>query len=266
MLDLNIFVLLLVLPIFAGFIFGRYLLMAGLTYQWFYVWKNKLYANRKIQALAPITNRIKAEIRESATTAIVFGIIGISLKLAREAGCTKLIVGLEQFNILNQFCYLILLILIHDTYFYFLHYFMHRNKHLRQFHAIHHRSHNPSPLTALAFHPIEAALEIAIVPIMAFIFPIHLATLMFFASFSLVWNIYGHLGYELFPAKIQNHILGQWLNTSTHHNMHHQDGRFNFGLYFNFWDRLMKTNHPAYKATFKQLAQNNEIGSVLQQD
>ncbi len=35
--------------------------------------------------------------------------------------------------------------------------------------------------------------------------------------------------------------------------MHHQHIRMNYGLYFNFWDRLMGTNHPQYEARFTEL-------------
>ena len=29
--------------------------------------------------------------------------------------------------------------------------------------------------------------------------------------------------------------------TTTHHDLHHQHGRSNYGLYFTFWDRLLNT-------------------------
>jgi Delta7-sterol 5-desaturase len=45
------------------------------------------------------------------------------------------------------------------------------------------------------------------------------------------------------------------MNTATHHNMHHQLLKHNFGLYFNFWDRLMGTNHPEYEQRFEEIAQ-----------
>jgi hypothetical protein len=47
--------------------------------------------------------------------------------------------------------------------------------------------------------------------------------------------------------------LGKFFNTTTNHIMHHQHIRMNYGLYFNFWDRLMGTNHPQYEARFTEL-------------
>jgi hypothetical protein len=43
---------------------------------------------------------------------------------------------------------------------------------------------------------------------------------------------------------------GLFLNTSTHHAMHHEAFRANYGLYFNIWDRLLGTNHPQYEQRF----------------
>lgn len=48
------------------------------------------------------------------------------------------------------------------------------------------------------------------------------------------------------------------MNTSTHHNLHHQQGNYNFGLYFNFWDRMMGTNHPQYAETFDQVKSHSQ--------
>ena len=58
----------------------------------------------------------------------------------------------------------------------------------------------------------------------------------------MLWfNVYGHLGYELFPRKTYTHALGRWLNSSVYHNLHHERFHGNYGLYFTFWDRLCGT-------------------------
>lgn len=44
-----------------------------------------------------------------------------------------------------------------------------------------------------------------------------------------------------------------FLNTPTNHAMHHEWMRGNYGLYFNFWDRLMRTNHRDYEARFNEV-------------
>jgi sterol desaturase/sphingolipid hydroxylase (fatty acid hydroxylase superfamily) len=45
--------------------------------------------------------------------------------------------------------------------------------------------------------------------------------------------------------------VGKFPNTPTHHAMHHEKINGNFGLYFNFWDRMLKTNHAEYEQRFE---------------
>lgn len=44
--------------------------------------------------------------------------------------------------------------------------------------------------------------------------------------------------------------VGMLLNSITHYALHHEKYRANFGLYFNVWDRLMKTNHLDYEKRY----------------
>jgi len=48
-------------------------------------------------------------------------------------------------------------------------------------HAVHHRSHNPTPWAALAFHPLEAFAEIAVVPVVILWMPFHPLVLFAFS-------------------------------------------------------------------------------------
>ena len=144
-----------------------------------------------------------------------------------------------------SFCFPLML-LIHDTYFYWAHRLMHHPKMFRLFHLVHHKSTNPSPWAAYAFHPFEAVIEALIFPILLLTIPIHKIHLMTFFVFSLLYNVYGHLGYELFPKGFSRHWFGKWLNTSVCHNQHHQQFKGNYGLYFTIWDRLMSTLRDDY--------------------
>jgi sterol desaturase/sphingolipid hydroxylase (fatty acid hydroxylase superfamily) len=69
----------------------------------------------------------------------------------------------------------------------------------------------------------------------------------------IVMNVMGHLGFEVLPKGFASQRIFRWHNTSVHHNMHHRYFRYNYGLYFNFWDRVMKTNHPDYEEHYDQV-------------
>ena len=126
---------------------------------------------------------------------------------------------------------------------------------------MHHKSVNPSPWAAYAFHPAEAVLEAGIFPLILFLIPAHPVALFSFVTLMLWFNVYGHLGYELFPAKLYRHPLGRWLNSSVYHNLHHERFTGNYGLYFTFWDRWMGTLRPDSAAKVGEV--QARIGSRL---
>jgi hypothetical protein len=55
-------------------------------------------------------------------------------------------------------------------------------------------------------------------------------------------GVTNHMGWELFPARLVNGRAGNWLITASHHELHHQKYRCNYGLYFRHWDRLCGTD------------------------
>jgi sterol desaturase/sphingolipid hydroxylase (fatty acid hydroxylase superfamily) len=70
----------------------------------------------------------------------------------------------------------------------------------------------------------------------------------------IVRNVLGHCGHELMPRWMIRSGWFDWLTTTTHHDLHHQFGRCNYGLYFTWWDRWMGTEHPEYRARLASAA------------
>ena len=66
-------------------------------------------------------------------------------------------------------------------------------------------------------------------------------------------NTIGHSGYELMPAW-KGRPMFDWITSTTHHDLHHGQAGWNYGLYFTWWDRLMGTEHPDYYTRFAQAA------------
>jgi sterol desaturase/sphingolipid hydroxylase (fatty acid hydroxylase superfamily) len=144
-------------------------------------------------------------------------------------------------------------ILIHDLYFYWAHRFMHLPGVFERVHKVHHLSTNPSPLSAFAFHPVEAMIEASAIVVIAVLMPIHPLALIAVGLYSIVTNVMGHAGYELLPRGLADHRLLGWLNTATSHNQHHRTFGYNFGLYTLIWDRLFGTLHPQYRALYARV-------------
>lgn len=239
-------------------IFLRYALFAGVGYGVFYVWRKRHFLHRKIQTKLPSSSSIRHEIAHSLMSAGIFALVGLGIYGLRLIGWSKVYVSINTFGWPYLIFSFSLLLILHDTYFYWMHRTMHHPRLFRIFHLVHHRSNNPTPWASLAFHPLEAIAEIAILPLIVVIIPLHPLALFAFASWSLLWNIVGHLGFELFPRGWVDHPILKWLNTSTHHNLHHHYSKGNYSLYFNWWDHWMGTNHPEYKQRFRSVASGDK--------
>lgn len=242
--------------------FIRYYPIAGLAFLLFYVWRKKSFENYRIQKLYPNAKKVWEEFRQSAVTLLIFTAIATSnITLAK----MKLIPSGVYFGPVEgawEISYLFisfgLITIWHETWFYWMHRFAHHKKVYRYVHMEHHQSINPSPLAAYRFQATEAFLEaIYIVPFVAFI-PIHFHVVIFHTFYAMVLNIWWHLGYEFFPKGFASHPITKWINTSTHHNLHHQKFLGNYSLYFNFWDRIMGTNFPNYEAYFDEVVEKRE--------
>lgn len=242
----------------ALFVFARYLVTAGGIYLIFYVWMQRKLGHLKIKPEAPGRRQVFAEMRHSFYTAVIFAGMATLVHVLKEFGYTRQYAEIETYGLGYLLFSMALLVVLHDAYFYWMHRLMHHPRLFRVIHKVHHQSFNPTPMASFSFHPLEAFLEFGIVPLIVLIIPVHPLAMLFFANWSMVFNILGHLGYELFPRGFVRHRFWGWMNTSTHHNLHHQQGNYNFGLYFNFWDRMMGTNHPQYAETFDQVKSHSQ--------
>ena len=233
---------------------GRYFLIAGAAFLLYYVVLNKWLASKKIQQRNQKFRDYAREIGYSVCTIAIFGTVPILLiKNPAVVPYTTYYTDIS----LHGWPYFILafpiMLLLHDTWFYWTHRLMHHPKLFNIFHLVHHKSTNPSPWAAYAFHPLEAVVEAGIVPVFLFTIPIHTWHLPFFFLFMIIYNVYGHLGYELYPMGFSKHWFGKWINTSVNHNMHHQYFKGNYGLYFLFWDRIMGTIRKDYDEKFEEV-------------
>jgi len=232
----------------------RYLVFAGTAYGIFYYWQRSKWYHRKIQKRFPQRAEVRREFLYSLIAVVIFAVVVHLVYTDPVKKYTRVYTNIHEHSLAYLFISVVSCIFMHDTYFYWSHRFMHWKKIFRYVHHIHHKSHNPTPWAAFAFHPVEALVEAGIVPLVAFTIPIHPLAFSLFGLYMIIMNVLGHLGYELFPADMLKNKWLKWHNTSTHHNMHHHYSKCNYGLYFNIWDRLMKTNHRRYEVTFEKAA------------
>ncbi len=237
---------LIMVAVLVGLHLGRYALMAGGAYLFFWKWKgNPLTATRRIQHQVFTRADLRREVLFSLQTALLFGaLFGVvyggakPIPLAQSGGWAVL-----------EFCaWMLFVLVVHDTYFYWSHRLLHHPALFRRVHALHHQSRNPSPFAALAFHPVEALFQVAwAIPLGQFL-PVPSSVWLAFAFVAMFINVLGHCGVELSPRSWATHPVLGWLNSATIHDAHHQQLDQNFGLYLTLWDRVLKTDRAKLRA------------------
>lgn len=233
---------------------SRYFIVALIGFLIFYVIFRRTFFYRKIQQKFPANSDYIRELGFSLITMFIFSSIIVILNSPSIIIYTTRYQSINEYGWFYYFSVFPILFIMHDLYFYIMHRIMHHPSLFKYIHLVHHKSINPSPWAAYAFHPLEAIIEQGIVIIFYFTLPIHISHLAIFFLFSIIYNVYGHLGYELYPKGFNKSWFGKWINTSINHNQHHQFFKGNYGLYTLIWDRLFGTIRKDYDGQFENVS------------
>jgi len=209
---------------------------------------------RRLQARVPGAEDIRRELRYSSFTVLVFSVNGTAVVLGAEYGLFRVYPDIADFGWPYFLASVALLIVAHDTYFYWTHRLMHSRRLFRLFHRVHHLSRTPTPWAAYSFAPTEAVVQAAFLPLALFALPVHWSAIFLFTLHMIVRNVLGHSGVSVEPAHLLRGAWARWMTTTAHHDLHHERGQYNYGLYFAWWDRLMGTEHPEYRARLREIS------------
>ena len=229
---------------------SRYFILGSIFHVYFYVWKREKWENRKINKREYPQNQFKKEVFWSMLTAIVFSVVGAISALAWQRGYTAIYLNINDYPLLWFPISIIVAMFINETYYYWIHRLMHNPKIYKQVHQVHHDSKITSAWTAFSFHPIEGFLEALIMPVIIIIVPMHLYAILFHLSIMTITAAINHLDIEVYPRNLFGNLLGKHVIGATHHSHHHKFYRYNFGLYFTFWDKWSKTESPSFGRDF----------------
>src|SRR5215475_2574774 len=117
-----------------------YFVFAGTVYWVFYILKKDAMQIRKIQIRIPVRKIIFHEIRWSVVTMIILSFIGTITFTGVFKGYSKIYYSVSEFGWLYLIGSVILCIFLNDTYFYWVHRFMHLKVIFPRVHRIHHLS------------------------------------------------------------------------------------------------------------------------------
>ncbi|HWA62197.1 MAG TPA: sterol desaturase family protein [Caulobacteraceae bacterium] len=232
---------------------GRYAVFSIATWAILWVFLKDRLKDRKIRKATPPARQLVIEFLVSMRSVAVFATATIAMILASKVGLYPLAGLAHAWGPVWFWLSLVLMILGHDAYYYWTHRAMHARA-LAGVHRRHHRSANPSPFTAYSFSVGEALLMVSFVLIWPLAVPTPWGVIPLFIIHQIARNTLAHCGYELMPARRDGRPWLDWMTTTTHHDLHHVQAGYNFGLYFTWWDRWMKTEHPDYHAAFARAA------------
>lgn len=232
---------------------ARYLVAATLMATILALFWRAGLARRKLQPRDPTRGQRRREVLASLRTAFIFSLLGALVAVGDHQGWITIYKDFRQAGPLYLVLSLAVMLVAHDTYFYWAHRAMHHRRLFALFHRTHHLSRTPTPWTAYSFAIPEAVVHGAFVPLFLLLVPMHGLGLLAFGIVQILRNVMGHAGAEVHSAAFGPGRWLGWNNTTTHHDLHHDAGRYNYGLYFRCWDKWMGTEHPDYRRKFEAI-------------
>ena len=232
-------------------IVGRYFLVSGLFYLIFYIWFPAKWQQRKIGKKEYAPRQLKREISWSMVTALIFALTGTLTVLLWQKGYTKIYTDIHAYGWWWLPVSLFISMLLDETYYYWMHRLLHKPAFFKLIHKVHHQSNITSPWTAFSFHPLEGLILSISLPLILMIVPMHPVMILLQLTIMTFSSVVNHLDIEIYPAKFHRHMLGKWLIGATHHGLHHKQFKYNFGLYFTFWDKWKNTESPLFDEAFE---------------
>ncbi len=240
--------------------FVRYLLGALLVWALLHVLLRRRLAHRLIAGW-PTARDVRREMIYSLSSMAIFAGAGLAITAMVFSGHMVVYKEPARYGWAWLLLSLPVMIVWHDVYFYFTHRWLHSPAMFRRFHGVHHRSRNPSPWAAYAFHPVEALINVGVTPIALLVLPLHYWVIVLFGMHQILRNAHGHAAVETMPRGFVLHWLGRHFTTTTHHHLHHETASGNYGLWFTWCDRWFGTERPEYLARFDAATQPRPGGA-----
>lgn len=237
----------------------RYFLVAGLFYLFFYSWFPERWRKKKLNPKAYKEGQLKSELQWSMVTSLVFSVTGAVTLVLWQKGFTRIYASATLYGWWYLPVSLIIFMLLHETYYYWFHRWMHHPKVFKVVHKVHHDNNITSPFTAFSFHPLESLIQAIFMPLILLILPMHYYVVIVELTIMTLSSVINHLDIEIYPSWFLHKSPGKWFIGATHHSLHHRQFKYNYGLYFTFWDKLKKTESPMFKSILSNPAHTGKL-------
>lgn len=203
---------------------------------------NKFIQDKRIQSRDCKPELIRRDIVQSTKSLLSIAFfLAMGLHLRRSGlGITP-----SELNVWSFIGYLVLSMLLFDTWFYWMHRLIHVKPLYRWAHSWHHRSvtptvwsNNSDTLLDNLFLQSYWLICFLVLPAPTVVFIVH-------KLYDQITGMIGHSGYEYAAGKLS--LFPSPLIGTTFHDQHHEFFLYNYATHFSIWDRLMNTIHPNYE-------------------
>ncbi|HUG61385.1 MAG TPA: sterol desaturase family protein [Methylomirabilota bacterium] len=202
---------------------------------------------RRIQKNRSGEKRKREEIRQSVKS---IAVIALSLTIGIFAQWRGWAPTPFEITWWNAAPLLVLAMVGFEIWFYAAHRLLHTKRFYR-FHLMHHRSVAPTVWSSDSIGLVDTAISQGFYVVAPFVFPFPAAILVLNRLIDHTNGILGHAGYEYFASSTARH---PWpMLSSTYHDLHHSEFRWNFGNYVSVFDRLFGTIHPGYDSRVREI-------------
>lgn len=209
--------------------YSFYLLLAGLNYLYFFVWKRARYTPDYVPDWKENRRAMRLALVSLAGNAVLTAPIHVAIA----TGHSKVYYDVDDYGWPHLLLTIVAILIITETLVYWAHRLLHVGRFWDYLHRHHHSWKRPTPWVAVSFHPLDSFMQAVPHHLCAFLFPIHVG--VYLASVVLVtaWSVSIH----------DRVSLVRWgaINYAHHHSIHHWYDSYNFGQYTTFWDRLCGT-------------------------
>jgi Delta7-sterol 5-desaturase len=227
--------------------------VAALVYFIFWKGLKERFKNWRIALNNRVNDeQIKRELKNAFLSMLVSTVFSSIVIYLSTQGYTKVYTNINDHSHFWAYVGFFILLIIDDTWFYWMHRLLHHRAIYKFVHFEHHKSIDVNPFTAVSFHFLEPLLLTLWIFPVAFFVPTYAPVLGLLQVWGLFDNVKAHLGYEFYPAWFHKSWLG-FLTSSTHHNMHHSKFNGNYGLHFRIWDKLLGTEFKDYEAEYDKI-------------
>jgi Delta7-sterol 5-desaturase len=206
-----------------------YALVAGGSYAVFFVWGRR----RFVPDYRPDAQDIRQSLRWSVGSLAGNALLFLPVQLLIVTGHSRVYDGIEPYG----WGYLALSVVgalaVAETLIYWIPRALHTRWLYRTIHVHHHKFREPTPLSCVAFHPVDSFAQSFPYHLYALLVPINFWAYLALVLFVMVWTVMIHDRIRWVPGGLVNH--------TGCHTAHHWFQKDNYGQYFTFWDRLCGT-------------------------